>query len=227
VYGRLYAGIYGEVMYYDATYPDPNGTFARTDVPGEDGGFTGGLGPMMTFDSRDNAVSSRSGSLVAVTWLGFGPYVGSEHDFWKLQTEVRHFFPIGEASALALRYYGEFQGGDVPYYQLAMLGGDELLRGYFMGRYRDKDMLVLETEYRFPLFWRFGATVFAGAGEVADRAGDLASVPIHWAFGGGLRLALNTRERLNLRLDVGLTPDILRNFPDMFPAVYFTAAEAF
>jgi outer membrane protein assembly factor BamA len=219
VYGRLYAGIYSEVMYFEGTYTDPNGTFARTDVPGEEGGFTSGIGPMLTFDSRDNAVSSRSGTLLSLTWLGFGPFVGSEMNFFKLQTEARHFFPIGEASALALRYYGEFQAGDVPFYHLAMLGGDELLRGYFMGRYRDKNMVVLETEYRFPLFWRFGATVFAGAGEVADRFAELASVPIRWAVGGGLRLTINTKERLNLRLDVGVGPHT--------HGVYFTAAEAF
>jgi hypothetical protein len=44
-------------------------------------------------------------------------------------------------------------------------------------------------------------------------------VPIRWAAGGGLRLSLNTEERLNLRLDVGVGPDTY--------GVYFTAREAF
>lgn len=219
VFGNFFAGVYGEWMYFDATYSDPNGTFLRQNVPGEEGGFTSGLGPMLTFDSRDNAVSSRSGTLLTTTWLGFSPVIGSRYDFWTLQTEARQFFPVGDHSALALRYYGEFQGGDSPYYHLAMLGGDELLRGYFLGRYRDKDLLALEAEYRFPLFWRFGAVVFAGAGEVADSFLELGSQTIHWALGGGLRLAINTRERLNLRLDVGVGPHTF--------GVYFTAREAF
>lgn len=219
VFGQLYIGVYGEFMLFDATYPDPNGTFARENVPGESGGFTSALGPMLTFDTRDNAVSSRSGTLLSATWLGYSPFIGSQYEFWKFQTEARQFFPVGEESALALRYYGEFQGGFVPYYQLAMIGGDELLRGYFLGRYRDKDMLVLESEYRFPLFWRFGAVAFAGAGEVADDFSGLASQTIHWAGGGGLRLSINTKERLNLRLDVGAGPNTF--------GVYFTAREAF
>lgn len=219
VIGQLFAGMYGEFMFFDATYSDPTGTFARQDVPGENGGFTSGIGPMVTFDSRDNAVSSRSGTLLSVTWLGYSSVIGSRYEFWKLQTEARQFFPVGDESALALRYYGEFQGGFVPYYELAMIGGDELLRGYFMGRFRDKEMLVLESEYRFPLFWRFGAVAFAGAGEVADEFLDLGSQTVHWAGGGGLRLSVNTKERLNLRLDVGAGPDTF--------GVYFTAREAF
>jgi hypothetical protein len=219
VHGPLYAGIYDEIMYYEGKYPDPNGTFARLDVPGEEGGFTSGIGPMLTYDSRDNAVQSRAGTLLSLTWLGFGPFVGSQHDFWKLQTEARHFFPLGALSALGFRYYGEFQGGSVPFYHMAQLGGDELLRGYFMGRYRDKNLVVLESEFRFPLFWRFGAVAFAGAGDVAEKFVDLAKNPIRWAVGGGLRLSINTKERLNLRLDVGVGPHTY--------GVYFTAAEAF
>jgi hypothetical protein len=219
VFRQLYAGVYSEFWLLDATYPDQTKTFATQNVPGEEGGFSAGLGPMVSFDSRDNTVSSRSGTLLSVTWTGYGPFVGSKYEFWKLQTEARQFFPVGEESALALRYYGEFNGGFVPYYHLAMIGGDELLRGYYQGRYRDKEMLVLETEYRFPLFWRFGAVVFAGAGEVADEFLGLGSQTIHWAVGGGFRLNVNTKERLNLRLDFGIGPGTF--------GVYFTAREAF
>ncbi|HVU01698.1 MAG TPA: BamA/TamA family outer membrane protein [Polyangiaceae bacterium] len=219
LYKRLYVGLYTELTLFDGTYSDPNGLFARTDVPGERGGFTAGLGPSWSIDTRDNTVATRSGTLLAFTWLGYDRGLGSRYEFWRAVTEARQFFPVGTDSALGLRYYGEFQGGFVPFYQNAMLGGDELLRGYFMGRYRDKDLLALEAEYRFPIYWRFGGVTFAGAGEVADHAKDLASVPVRWAVGGGLRLSLNTEERLNLRLDAGFGPDTY--------GIYFTAREAF
>lgn len=227
IYSRFYAGAHTEFTWYDATYSDPNGNFALTNVPGEDGGFTSGFGPTLTWDSRDNTVSSRSGTLLSAMWVGYPPVI-SRYPFWRLPTEARQFFPVGTESALAIRYYGEFQAGNVPYYHLAALGGDELLRGYYLGRYRDKHLVVLETEYRFPLFWRFGAVVFAGAGEVADRFQDLASVPIRWAVGGGLRLSVNTKERLNLRLDCGVGPSdpaSSSSWPTI--GVYFTAREAF
>lgn len=218
VTGPLYAGLAGDFMLLSGTYSE-DGIFATTDVPGEDGGFTSGIGPHVSFDTRDNTVSSRSGSLLEATWLGFHEVVGSDYRFWKLMTGARHFFPVGQESALGMRYYGEFQNGSVPYYQLAMLGGDELLRGYFLGRYRDQTLVALEAEYRFPLFWRFGAVAFAGAAEVAGAPRALDADPVRLAAGGGLRFAVSPEERLNLRLDAGVGPDTF--------GVYFTAREAF
>jgi hypothetical protein len=218
VAGPIYAGLSSDSMLLDGTYPE-GGIFETEDVPGEDGGFTLGIGPTVSYDTRDNTVSSRSGTLLQATWLGFHEVIASKYRFWKLLTEARHFFPVGEKSALGLRYYGEFQNGDVPYYQLAMLGGDELLRGYFLGRYRDQHLVALEAEYRFPLVWRFGAVAFAGAAEVGASVPDLDLDPVRVAAGGGLRFALSEEERLNLRLDAGIAPDSW--------GLYFTAREAF
>lgn len=219
-FGHVYAGLFTDLMLYKGTYPsEPTGIFATGNIHGLDGGLTVGVGPMLAFDNRDNTVATRSGTLLSATWLGYSAALGSRYEFWKLTTEARQFFPVGEESELGLRYYGEMQGGSPPYYQLAMLGGDELLRGYYMGRFRDKNLVALEAEYRFPLFWKFGAVAFGGAGSVADRLEEFRSTPVRAAGGGGLRLSLNTKERLNLRLDVGGGPETF--------GVYFTAREAF
>ncbi|MBM4361764.1 MAG: BamA/TamA family outer membrane protein [Deltaproteobacteria bacterium] len=217
--GSLYAGLSSDVMLFSATYQDPTGLFATTEVPGERGGWTPGFGPVVLHDTRDSAVSARTGSLLGGTFLWFDPSLGSTLRFGKLQLDARRYFPVGASSAVALRAFGEAGIGTPPFYHLAMLGGDELLRGYFMGRYRARSLAALEGEYRFPLIWRFGGVGFAGAGAVADNPGDLPSAPVRWAVGGGLRVALSTRERLNLRLDVGVGPDTM--------GVYFTAREAF
>jgi hypothetical protein len=228
VAGRLYVGPSADLMSLAGRYPDSTGTFAMEDVPGEEGGVTLGLGPAVSIDSRDNTVNSRTGTYLSATWLGFHEALGSRYRFWKLITEARQFFPVGKKSAFGVRYYGEVQNGLVPYYHLAMLGGDEMLRGYFLGRYRDATLVAVEGEYRFPLFWKFGAVAFAGAGEVAPRLRDLASVPVRVAAGSGLRLALNTKERLNLRLDVAAGPGAFEEpFLGRDFGVYFTAREAF
>jgi hypothetical protein len=133
--------------------------------------------------------------------------------------DYRHFFHLTGDHVIAARFYGETQGGLVPYYHLAMLGGDELLRGYYLGRWRDKNLAAIEAEYRFPLIWRFGGVVFGGLGEIARRVTDLGSEPVRWAVGGGLRFSLNSDEHLNLRLDAGFGPGTY--------GFYFTAKEAF
>lgn len=219
IIGPLYAGLHVDAMWLRATYLDPSGTFATQSIPGEAGGVTNGLGPTLSYDTRDNAITSHSGTLLNVTFSRFDSVFGSAYDFNKLLLDARQFFPLGGEHALGVRFWGEAQGGNVPFFHLAMLGGDELLRGYFLGRYRDKFLAALEAEYRFPLFWRFGGVAFAGIGEVARSLTELNLDPIRWNVGGGGRVALNQQERLNLRLDVG--------FGYRTHGVYFSATEAF
>ncbi len=218
LFGQLFAGLLVDAMWFHGIY-HPNGIFARENVPGKKGGWTVGLGPTLAFDNRDNTGATRRGTLLSATFAWFGRPIGSAYEFTKVILEARHFVPLGGEHVLGFRFAGEFQHGNVPFYHLAYFGGDELLRGYFLGRYRDQNLIALESEYRFPLIWRFGGTVFAGAAEVAGRPAGLDLDPVRWASGGGLRFSLTEQERLNLRLDVGAGPHTA--------GVYFTAREAF
>jgi hypothetical protein len=217
VVGPLYAGIAADVMDFHGTYDD-DGIFAEEEFIGEDGGLTTGFGPSAVYDTRDSPVAAYSGTLLSSTFLWFPPGLG-KYPFHKFVLEARQFFDLGKRHAIGTRFYAEIQGGDVPYYHLAMLGGDELLRGYYLGRYRDETLAAIEGEYRYPLFWRFGGVLFAGAGEVASTISDLLHQPIRWAVGGGGRFSLSDTERLNLRLDAGFGPGTW--------GIYFTAREAF
>jgi hypothetical protein len=217
IVGPLYAGAVVDVMEYRATY-GAEGIFARESFVGERGGVTSGVGPSVVLDSRDSHVASRSGTFLSSSFLWFGRPV-SRYSFRKFVLDARQFFDLGKEHAIGTRFYGEIQGGDVPYYHLAMLGGDELLRGYYYGRYRDEALAAVETEYRYPVSWKFGGVLFAGIGEVAPNVGELVDVPLRWAVGGGGRFSLSDSERLNLRLDAGFGLGTW--------GIYVTAREAF
>jgi outer membrane translocation and assembly module TamA len=61
--------------------------------------------------------------------------------------------------------------------------------------------MVSQVEYRFPLFWRLGMTAFAGAGDVFNNFQDLSLSRLKYSAGLGLRLLVNPKERVNIRLD--------------------------
>jgi hypothetical protein len=82
----------------------------------------------------------------------------------------------GRKSVLALQAVATMTAGDVPFYMLAQLGGPNVMRGDYEGRYRDRELLAVQLEYRFPILWRFGGTAFAGIGMVRRRSLDSASV---------------------------------------------------
>jgi hypothetical protein len=58
--------------------------------------------------------------------------------------------------------------GNVPYRMLPTLGGSKYLRGYYKGRFRDKNLILIQQECRMPLYKRLGIAVFGGVGEVAS-----------------------------------------------------------
>jgi hypothetical protein len=93
--------------------------------------------------------------------------------------------------------------GDVPFQLLPRLGGQDIMRGTYQGRYRDRHLLAAQAEYRVELWRRIGVVAFVGAGQVADRLGAVALDDLHYSLGGGLRVMIDQRERMNLRLDLG------------------------
>jgi hypothetical protein len=136
-----------------------------------------------------------------------------------LAVDARRYLPLGGAQVLAVQGVFKTVRGDCPFQVLPMFGGLNLLRGYYDGRYRDRNMLAVQAEYRRPLWGRFGLCGFAGAAQVQAKASLLSLDGFHAAAGVGLRYKFNPRENLNVRLDAG--------FAGPAPAFYLTFAEAF
>jgi outer membrane protein assembly factor BamA len=134
----------------------------------------------------------------------FAPVLGSNYSYTSYVLDLRRFIRVYKQQVLALQVLGNFNIGQVPLRSLAYLGGANMMRGYFEGRFRDDNAGVLQAEYRVPLFWRLGAVGFADMGNVGPAISDVNLQHFKYSYGGGLRVALNSTEKLNLRLDYGL-----------------------
>jgi hypothetical protein len=204
LYGALRLGAKAEILYMQLEGVEAGGLLDGRALPGARGGASVGAGPALFWDTRDHLLVPHRGELYQLTAMGFGAPIGSEYDFASLVLDLRRYLPVTSTHTLALQLYSELLVGEVPFYKLALLGGQNLLRGHFEGRFRDKSLLALQAEYRLPLFWRFSGVVHSALGQVAEAPTALVRNAPEWAVGGGLRFVLNTDERLNLRADVGL-----------------------
>ena len=189
---------------WDIQY-DSGGLFDKEDVVGRYPYHVSGLGISFSYDSRNNAFSPDRGSMMQFYYSHFDPLFGSNYRYSNFVLDLRKFLKLYKQQVLAMQAYGFFNGGEVPLRSLASLGGSNMMRGYYNGRYRDKNMFVIQSEYRFPLFWRLGAVVFGDCGNVGSSLSDLGFDYLKYSFGGGLRVALNKAEKLNLRLDYGVS----------------------
>jgi outer membrane protein assembly factor BamA len=189
-------------------------------VTGSSGGTVSGLGYFMTYDSRDSIFYTTSGSFHQLSAMAFGTAIGSDFTFSRFSLELRKYFRFSHSRSLAFQSTFLFQSGDPPFWRMGLLGGSNEMRGYYLGRYRDKNMVSLQAEYRWvPVWWRLGLVAFAGLGDVASTLGDFDLGNFKLVYGLGLRFVYDPKQRLHLRLDFG--------FGQGTSGVYFTAGEAF
>ena len=201
---RLFLGVVYQYQRVFGISYEPGGLFVTENVVGRQGYHISGLGLSMTYDSRNNAFAPDRGSMLQFYFDQFAPVFGSNYLYTSYILDLRRFIRIYKDQVLALQAFGSFNNGEVPLRSLAYLGGSSLMRGYYEGRYRDKNAGVLQAEYRVPLFWRFGAVGFGDIGNVGPELKDVNLQHFKYSYGGGLRVALNQKEKLNLRLDYGL-----------------------
>lgn len=183
---------------------EQGGLFDTQNVLGRQGYHISGLGLSLTYDTRNNAFAPDKGAMFQFYFDEFAPIFGSNYLYTSYVLDLRRFIRTYKGQVLALQVLGNFNSGEVPLRSLAALGGSNTMRGYYAGRYRDKNAGVLQVEYRVPLLWRFGAVGFADMGNVGPELKDVNFQHFKYSYGGGLRVALNQTEKLNLRLDYGL-----------------------
>ncbi|MBK6266126.1 BamA/TamA family outer membrane protein [Marivirga sp. S37H4] len=183
------------------------------DLPrGSEGTTNLGFGLGIVQDNRHNVLNVRKGFFSELAFLHYNTSWGSSYDFTALITDTRIYRPVQKNNVLAAQFLGQFNFGDVPFNQLALMGGENMMRGYYRGRYRDNHQLATQVEYRFlplPLGFtkRLGATVFAGAGSVFDDLQSFNVSDIVVSGGAGIRFLLFPKKDIYTRLDLAFTKE--------------------
>lgn len=193
---------------------------------GAEGSLNVSAGLGVVYDSRHNVLNVRDGLFSELAFLHSNEVWGSDYTFTVLESDTRYFYPVNERDTLAAQLYGRFTFGEVPFNELSTLGGDSLLRGYYLGRYRDRNFVGTQIEYRFLPFplpagflRRFGASVFAATGTVFPGDAPPSIRDFVVAGGAGLRFLLFPDKDIYTRGDLAFTAE--------GPAFYLFIGEAF
>jgi hypothetical protein len=156
------------------------------------------------YDSRTNVSNASDGTLFD---LQAGLYHSSYTDNWfgEYHAEYSQYQSLGSfPGLLAWQIKGDFTSGDVPWNRLPDLGGDNAMRGYLKGRYRDNQMAMTQVEYRVPVYWRVGMVFWGGLGTVASDIDELGD-DVLTTYGTGFRFAI--KDKVNVRADIGFAED--------------------
>lgn len=210
--GALYGGL--EVDYQNLSSVNfiPRNTEFNQYPLGREGSSNLGLGAGILYDTRHNILNVRHGFFSELAFLHYDDAWGSDFVFTSVISDTRFYRPMNERDVLALQLLGQFNVGNTPFNQLAMLGGESIMRGYYSGRYRDQNQIAMQAEYRLlplPLNFtkRLGAAVFAGAGTVFNDRKEAILKKFVWSAGGGLRFLLFPKKDIFTRFDVAFTEE--------------------
>ena len=136
----------------------------------------------------------------------------SRYSFRRVEGDAAQYIPLGR-SVFAVRGRIDLSqtgaGQEVPFYLLPSIGGSNSLRGFLDYRFRDRDLLLVGAEYRWPIFRAVDAALFYDAGAVAPRASALTH-RLHSDYGVGVRVHSSTH--LLARVDVARSREGTRVF---------------
>ena len=197
---------------------EEDGRLIEREILGSEGVRTSGLGFLLNRDTRDNIFYPTSGSFHKLSTIFYSDYIGSDYDFNSHTIDLRQYYSPFSSHVLAFQGYLHSLSGEPPFQKLALLGGQSLLRGYYEGRYRDKNMIVFQAEHRMSLGRNFGLVGFAGIGDVAREMSGFALKDMKHSFGLGLRYMLNPDEKMNIRFDYAIGKDSSGFYITLFEA---------
>lgn len=176
---------------------------------GTEGYVLSGLGPEIAYDTRDFPFNPTKGSFLSASILVFAGELGSQFNYSIYQVDLRHYISINEKKkwVLAFNLYGLFANGNVPFNRIPALGGEQIMRGYYSGRYRDHNYIAGQLEWRMPI-WKFiGFTAWVATGQVGADLKTFSWQGFKPNVGLGLRVRFDKKSRTNIRLDQGFGRD--------------------
>ncbi len=201
---NFYMGFVAGALSYDYKATTTTGIFATSPlVEDRSGGSYVYVGPSLIFDNRNNNTYTTKGMLVAAYFNAMqGVFGNNSYQGGFFNLEYSQFISLNKRFVLAFDMQEQnLVGGRSPFYLLPKLGSDEIMRGYYGGRYRDRNYIAAQTELRYRINQRFGLVGFVGTGQVFNKSFYFDALKPN--YGGGIRYFFDIEKGLSVRLDYG------------------------
>lgn len=216
---NIYLGVRYQYENFQVHNQQPAGELIKGNIPGSLGSVVSGAGIGMVYDSRDSIFYPRKGFYSETHFTNYGKLWGGNFNYNRLIIDVTGYKVLFKDVVLATNSYNSFITGTAPFQQMSLIGGTKKMRGYYEGTFRDQNLMMLQAETRFPLFWRFGAVAFGSIGFIGNNTDFIRFNDPKYTYGAGLRFKITPKDHLNLRIDYGIGPGT--------SGAYITIGEAF
>jgi hypothetical protein len=162
----------------------------------------------LLFDNRLNPINPLNGAYASLIYRDDFTFLGSDSHWQQLSLDLRKYFKVSpdrNNNILAFWSILAFTNGNAPYLDIPYTAWDTYNnsgRGYAEQRFRGKDELYLEGEFRFGITKNglLGGAVFTNAESFSEYPSNK-FVKIAPAAGAGIRIKINKHSDTNVAID--------------------------
>ncbi|MGM9845024.1 MAG: BamA/TamA family outer membrane protein [Muribaculaceae bacterium] len=169
-----------------------------------------GPGVSLQFDARDNLTAPKRGAYVRLDFLYMPKFIGNAEGMTVTELTAAGYFGLWRDCTMAVGGHARLTTGLVPFNMMSTVGGSHFMRGYFDGRYRDRNEVDVCVELRQRVWRRSGLVVWGGMGMIFDKFSNIDLGHLLPNYGLGYRWEF--KHNVNIRLDVGFGRNGERNF---------------
>ena len=160
-----------------------------------------GAGFTLLYDTRDNLTAPKRGVYLSLQQLFRPRFLGNKYAFSTTNLQTSGYVPLWKGATLAADFRTLLNFGNPSWAMMALLGDSYSMRGYYEGRYRDKNKIETQIELRQHIWRRNGIVLWAGAGTVFPKFSEMRMSHILPNYGLGYRWEF--KKNVNVRLDYG------------------------
>jgi len=204
---------------FNITRIDEDGLLNTTRPAGYNGGTKFNLQTVLFYDTRDNLNSSKNGWYLELTYQRSLEFLLASFDSQKFDIDLRYFKEFKKEWVMAHQFWLATSTAGTPFFDQANISTSVRSRGFDDRRFVNRHMASVQSELRFPLFWRLKGTAFYTYTAIPDQLSSPFANDEKFTYGAGLRILLNKKDRTFFRIDVAKGEEKI-NF-------YLTANEAF
>jgi hypothetical protein len=154
----------------------------------------------LLWDTRDLPITPSKGSSGLFFFEKTNRAWGSDSHYTRYGLEGKRFIPWKQGKQITALHgmFDQANGGNIPFYELTMLGGRETLRGFGEGRFIDRGRILFNVEHRIELTslalmgvtTKFEVGPFIDVGTVFPRPTDMQRKDFLTVYGASFRAAV-------------------------------------
>lgn len=147
-------------------------------------------------DKRDNLLNPTRGIYYNLET----DYNHCSQKYYRFIADIRKYYTFKKNHVFATRFYNSMIYGTPTFFDYSILGGDDFVRGYYYGRFRELNLSTFQIESRFKIYRRWGVALIGGVSTLYDAIDEIGQA-IRPNYGVGIRFLMDRKEKINLRLD--------------------------